>query len=127
MARPKRIVRQAHKGWRLPPDTVYVGRGSKWGNPFPFAHQAYLGKAWARDAYAHWLTTTMKGMALLRAHLHELRGKHLACWCKAGEPCHADVLIALANAPPGSVAAARPAARARRVAREKGNAAAPHR
>ena len=36
-------------------------------------------------------------MTLLREHLHELKGKNLACWCKPGEPCHADVLIALAN------------------------------
>jgi hypothetical protein len=97
MAGPRRIQRMIFKGWRLPPDTVYVGRGSKWGNPFPFDHQVYLGKAWARDAYAQWLTSTLKGMALLREHLHELKGKNLACWCKAGEACHADVLIALAN------------------------------
>jgi len=29
--------------------------------------------------------------------LSELRGKNLACWCKPGEACHADVLLALAN------------------------------
>lgn len=28
----------------------------------------------------------------------ELAGKDLACWCKPGEPCHADVLLAIANA-----------------------------
>jgi len=28
----------------------------------------------------------------------ELRGKNLACWCRIGEPCHADVLLSLANA-----------------------------
>ena len=33
----------------------------------------------------------------LSADLHELRGKDLACWCKPGEPCHADVLIEVAN------------------------------
>jgi len=86
------------KGWRLPPNTVYVGRGSKWGNPFPFDHQRYLGKAWSVDAYGHWLRTSLKGMTLLREHLHELRGKNLACWCKLGEPCHADVLLELATA-----------------------------
>jgi len=94
---PRRVQRRMMKGWRLPPNTVYVGRGSRWGNPFPFAHQAYLGKAWAVDAYAQWLKTSLKGMTLLREHLHELRGKNLACWCKPGEPCHADHLIALAN------------------------------
>lgn len=100
MANPPRIQRKMFKGWRLPPDTIYVGRGSKWGNPFPFGHQLYLGKAWAAEAYAQWLTTTLKGMTLLREHLHELRGKNLACWCKPGDPCHADILLALANETP---------------------------
>jgi hypothetical protein len=36
---------------------------------------------------------------VLLADLHELRGKNLACWCREGEPCHADVLLELANAP----------------------------
>jgi hypothetical protein len=102
MGNPRRIQRLAVKGWRLPPNTVYVGRGSKWGNPFPFDHQRYLGKAWAVEAYAQWLTTTLKGMTLLREHLHELRGKNLACWCRPDEPSHADLLLALANEDPGA-------------------------
>lgn len=97
MAQPRRIQRKAEKGWRLPANTVYVGGGSKWGNPFPFGHQRYLGKDWAAAAYSHWLTTTMKGLTLLREHLDELRGKNLACWCGPGEACHADLLLALAN------------------------------
>ncbi|MDQ8698108.1 DUF4326 domain-containing protein [Hyphomicrobium sp. LHD-15] len=97
MGNPRRIQRRAEKGWRLPPDTVYVGRGTKWGNPFPFEHQRYLGKAWAVEAYAQWLTTTLQGMTLLREHLHELKGKSLASWEKLDEPSHADLLLALAN------------------------------
>jgi hypothetical protein len=31
---PQRIQRKRTKGWQMPPNTVYVGRGSKWGNPF---------------------------------------------------------------------------------------------
>lgn len=31
--------------------------------------------------------------------LENLRGKNLACWCKPGDPCHADVLLELANRP----------------------------
>ncbi|MFZ5773087.1 MAG: DUF4326 domain-containing protein, partial [Thermodesulfobacteriota bacterium] len=30
-------------------------------------------------------------------NLDDLRGKDLACWCKDGEPCHADVLLEMAN------------------------------
>ena len=123
MAGPRRIQRKTFKGWRLPPDTVYVGRGSKWGNPFPFGHQVYLGKAWARDAYAQWLKTTLKGMTLLREHLHELKGKNLACWCKAGDPCHADILIALANETDDVDA---PERRAAADSRDRMQAAAPH-
>lgn len=106
MTKPQRIQRKMSKGWRLPPATVYVGRGSKWGNPFPFDHQLYLGRAWAVEAYAQWLRTSLKGMALVREHLHELRGKSLACWCKPGDPCHADHLLALANAPQDAEVAA---------------------
>lgn len=32
--------------------------------------------------------------------LSELRGKNLACWCRMGESCHADVLLEMANADP---------------------------
>jgi hypothetical protein len=97
METPRRIQRKATKGWRLPPNTIYVGRGSKWGNPFPFDHQVYLGKSWALAAYDHWLHTSLKGATLLRVHLHELHGKNLACWCGLDEPCHADVLLELVN------------------------------
>lgn len=31
------------------------------------------------------------------SRLHELRGKNLACWCPLNQPCHADVLLKLAN------------------------------
>jgi hypothetical protein len=95
--KPRRIQRKATKGWRLPPNAIYVGRGSKWGNPFPLDHQVYLGKAWAHAAYDHWLHTSFKGATLLREHLHELEGKHLCCWCGTDEPCHADVLLELVN------------------------------
>lgn len=35
---PRRVRRMRMKGWKMPPNTVYVGRGSKWGNPFTFAN-----------------------------------------------------------------------------------------
>jgi hypothetical protein len=95
--KPRRIERKSAKGWRMPPNTVYVGRGSKWGNPFPHHHQMHYGKDWAHAAYMQWLHTSFHGMRLLRNHLRELRGKNLACWCKAGELCHADALLELAN------------------------------
>lgn len=71
---------------------VYIGRPSKWGNPFQ------IGKDGTREAvvlkYELWLTKG-NGRYLL-AHLHELKGKTLACWC-APLSCHGDVLHRLAN------------------------------
>lgn len=71
-------------------NAVYVGRPTKWGNPF------IVGKHGTRDqvveAYRLWL---LRGNPL-REQLGELAGRDLVCWC-APAPCHADVLIALAN------------------------------
>jgi hypothetical protein len=72
------------------PYDVYIGRPSKWGNPFVIgAHgdrEAVIAK------YRGWL---LQNPALL-ADLHELKGKTLCCWCKP-HACHGDVLIELAN------------------------------
>ena len=69
---------------------VYVGRPSKWGNPF------VIGKDGTREQviaqYERWLQT----QPTLLASLPELRNKVLACWCKP-LPCHGDVLLRLAN------------------------------
>jgi hypothetical protein len=68
------------------PYDVYIGRPSKWGNPFA------IGKDGDRDEvirkYADWLA---KQPELLKA-LHELDGKVLGCWCSP-KACHGDVLI----------------------------------
>ena len=73
------------------PYDVYVGRPSKWGNPFQ------IGPSHTREEviekYRLWLLHRPE----LMAALPELRGKTLACWC-APLPCHADVLLELANA-----------------------------
>jgi hypothetical protein len=85
MAHPKVVhcKRSAHD--------VYVGRPTKWGNPF------VIGKDGNRDQviakYEAWIKTRPE---LMRA-LPELKGKVLACWC-APEACHGDVLAKLANA-----------------------------
>lgn len=69
---------------------VYVGRPSKWGNPFRLT--ANQGREEAIAKYERWLRAQPK----LMAALPELRGKILACWC-APRACHADVLVRLAN------------------------------
>lgn len=124
---PKRIQRRRTKGWRMPAGAVYVGRPSKWGNPF-FHTQRYYGVdealalyrdvaegIWNPTLVAHhanpripyddsvWWRKRL-GEHPLEAMERELRGKDLACWCplvdKDGNrvPCHADVLLELANA-----------------------------
>jgi hypothetical protein len=69
---------------------VYIGRPSKWGNPFE------IGKDGDRKTvirkYHEWIVTQPH----LMAALPELCGKVLGCWC-APKACHGDVLVSLAN------------------------------
>jgi hypothetical protein len=82
------LQRVSYETNKLP--AVNVSRPSKWGNPF-------------RVDAAHGVATVVATYrsAILRSglanELAELRGKNLACWCKRGELCHADVLLELAN------------------------------
>lgn len=68
---------------------VYIGRGSKWGNPF------IIGKDGDREEviekYAEWIKTQPH----LLNSLHELRGKRLGCFCRPWHHCHGDVLVEL--------------------------------
>ena len=72
----------------LPPSTVYIGRGSKWGNPFRIGWDGDRAEVIAR--YEVWIQTKPE----LLAALPELVGKDLACYC-APKPCHGDVLLKL--------------------------------
>jgi len=111
---PQRIQRKRTKGWKMPPNTVSVTRPGKWGNPFRSStytaeqavelyRTAVMGAM--PIAFAAGLVRHVSVMDLAKAQidrlanlpLHELRGKNLACWCKPGEPCHADVLLDFAN------------------------------
>lgn len=82
----------------IPADAVYVGRPSKWGNPFPMNGEDT--RQWAIDAYRgmlrHESTNPDSVYYGMRAVVDELRGKDLVCWC-APEACHADVLLEIAN------------------------------
>lgn len=80
------------------PYDVYIGRPSKWGNPFSHKDETLAefkvgSRDEAVDAYAGWI---MEQPELLAA-LPELHGKVLGCWC-APRRCHGDVLVELANA-----------------------------
>jgi hypothetical protein len=73
----------------VPADAVYIGRGSKWGNPFKIGRDGDRVAVIAK--YERWLADQHH---LLRA-LDELRG-HLVCFC-APRSCHGDLLLRLAN------------------------------
>jgi len=67
---------------------VYIGRPSKWGNPF------ILGRDGTREeVVAKYREYILNKPELMQA-LPELRGKTLACWC-APLACHGDVLVEL--------------------------------
>ena len=111
--KPQRVQRSRRKGAMLPPDTVYVGRPTKWGNPF-------MAKRWghAKSVILHkaWLSGQIGALTLERmgfhpaeidalerlrcrvlTDLHQLAGKHLACWCPvSSEWCHANTLLVMA-------------------------------
>lgn len=99
-AAPHRVRLSRKKGFRLPENTVVVSRPSNWGNPF----LVVPGRTQAQAVFAFdtWLTTEVSAGIKARKrwmldHLSELRGKNLACWCALDKPCHADVLLRLAN------------------------------
>jgi len=98
--KPIRIQRKRIKGWRMPKNTVYVGRPSKWGNPFNGPDALKLYREMAETLLkpgSVWFNSNRKIMYLYHKDLLELRGKNLACWCPLDKPCHADILLELAN------------------------------
>ncbi len=96
---PERIQRKRTKGWRMPENAVYVGRPTKWGNPFAVGDFGIPDRAAAVERFREWLDGRVVGPTPPTARqIAELRGKYLACWCPLdGAPCHADVLLELAN------------------------------
>ena len=107
MTAPKRIQRKRSKGWRMPEGAVYVGRPSKWGNPFKAGSVMFLTGLKAGERadtgdvvrmYRNALTGKSPAAASARERVQrELAGKDLACWCPLDQPCHADVLLEIAN------------------------------
>ena len=98
---PVRIQRSRAKGWRMPENTVYVGRPTMWGNRWQIGtHSNLLGRSVETLAEA---VECYRRIAFVEPHMtawvrEQLRGKNLACWCPLDQECHADVLLELANA-----------------------------
>lgn len=108
--KPIRYQLSRRKGWTMPPNTVNVARPGKWGNIFSVAPLQAAGSKVAAGRYVavptvedavacfrYWLADNPAGRELAEAAKRELRGKNLACWCKVGDLCHADVLLDIAN------------------------------
>lgn len=96
---PQRHQRKRTKGYRLPDGVVCVTRPGKWGNPYPTAFDFRCALVAIRDGKMM-TSEREKHRGHIQAiydRLDELRGKDLACFCKLGDPCHADVLIEFAN------------------------------
>jgi hypothetical protein len=101
---PRRIQRSRAKGWRMPDNTVYVGRPSVWQNPFgPVGSAASIPCDDPLQAvHLHYEMVAKECAARRRVpnYIMALRGKNLACWCRLDQPCHADILLYLANGAP---------------------------
>jgi hypothetical protein len=136
VSEPKRIQRKRTKGWRMPEGAVYVGRPTKWGNPFKatdtsaaFAAVATGGRGNVPRDRAHGavclyfrylsggeIECPITAMMANKEYAErgkpkpprvteiqrELRGKDLACFCALDMPCHADVLLEIANRSPAA-------------------------
>lgn len=149
---PQRIQRSREKGWTMPDGAIYVGRPTRWGNPFQYRSKVsglvrfqpmtpdafelesrisangirhdYFGNDDTRTVFYVRYATRAEIVELFRRTLlepdrgmlggwpsagghyarctlddirAELAGHDLACWCPLSEPCHADILLALAN------------------------------
>lgn len=102
---PERIQRQRVRGWRKPANTVCVTRGTLWGNPFVVRPDlepgSKVGQYFAvpdvAEAIATYRELLVQKPEIVEKARKNLAGKNLACWCALDEPCHADVLLEVAN------------------------------
>lgn len=110
---PTRVQLRRTKGWRMPPNTVKVDRTTPWGNPY--AAGLHCDQQHAVDCHRFLITQGRPAKTapypdrdaaayaeMVRKQIATLRGKNLACWCPiisqgAYCPCHADVLLSIAN------------------------------
>lgn len=117
MSAPKRIQLRRTKGWKMPEGAVKVDRSTDHGNPYRVQRE---GNRWhvlapgfrlrsthdskaaataaAVDEFRRWITSGDYPAQRRRILAQDrLRGRDLACWCSLDAPCHADVLLEIAN------------------------------
>jgi hypothetical protein len=108
-AAPQRVQLSRAKGWRMPPNTVKVDRTTRWGNPFRVCAEYPTAEAAVQRFRAAVAGPVLDGkqcppnahpdsyFGQIIRNIGELKGRNLACWCALDRPCHADVLLELAN------------------------------
>ncbi len=111
VTKPVRIQRKRTKGWKKPVGTVCVTRGTFWGNPFVVRSDLDVGAKVGGQVMgtpcvavpdAESAVETFRAYIgnlpeLIASARKTLRGKNLACYCALDQPCHADVLLEVAN------------------------------
>lgn len=110
---PERIQQRRTKGWRKPENTVSVARPGPWGNPWRVGDSALIEWPYVAPADGVVQVREVPITAALAVELYriaiapstdevraELAGKNLMCFCPLDQPCHADVLLELANGTP---------------------------
>jgi len=100
--KPVRLQRKRTKGFHLESpnglDIVYVGRPSKWGNPYSnIIPESKQDKIDREDAVEFYWCYLHRNPRMIDDAKKELCGKNISCWCPLDQPCHADVLLELAN------------------------------
>lgn len=120
--KPARIRLSREKGWKLPANAVKVDRTTPFGNPYVVGDRMNMKMArrwgWiispggqkyvcadAADAVARFGHALHWDEAIHGYVREQLGGRDLACWCALDQPCHADVLIAIANSAPAEISA----------------------
>lgn len=111
-----RVQRKRVKGWRMPENTKYVGRPTKFGNPFKLSPDGYIlyyklgkivGSPWCYwsseggyelkdiiELYKKWINRELLNFSLpTPPSIEELKGLNLACFCSIDSGCHVDYLI----------------------------------
>jgi len=95
----QRIQIRRTKGWRKPEGAVIVDRRTRWGNPYRVGDTDYWGDEYTVEDCVRLFRYSAVELWIdyVEDVRRELAGKDLACWCSIGAPCHADVLLELAN------------------------------
>jgi len=86
----------------MPDNAIYVGRPTKWGNPWSENNNPLYWMS-AEPSWREQVVAAYEwGLGFMsdgdfEKFIEPLRGKDLACWCPLDQPCHADVLLEMAN------------------------------